>query len=152
MRCNTSVVPAPAPLPLAGELLQKLLSVTKPSGHLSHIHNAGSDDAVLDAAKEAHAAGKGPSVGTLLVTPNGQQLQEVSACELGRRARGNLANLHGRLRHPWLGGGAANQPGNACSRPELEVLRPVLLSCCSHSPVRTVALPRRLPTSSPPAR
>lgn len=60
------------------ELLQKLLSVTKPSGHLSHIHNAGSDDAVLDAAKEAHAAGKGPSVGTLLVTPNGQQLQEIA--------------------------------------------------------------------------
>lgn len=68
------MVSAPA---LAGELLQKLLSVTKPGGHLSHILNAGSDDAVMAAAKEAHAAGKGPSVSTTLVQPHGQQLQEV---------------------------------------------------------------------------
>ncbi|PSC70488.1 NADPH:quinone reductase [Micractinium conductrix] len=60
------------------EVLQKLLSVTKPSGHLSHILNAGSDEAVMKAAQEAHAAGKGPSVGTILVTPNGEQLQQIS--------------------------------------------------------------------------
>ena len=65
--------------PSPGELLQKLLSVTKPSGHLSHIMNAGSSDDVLDAAKKAQAEGKGPSVGTTLVQPNGEQLQEVGA-------------------------------------------------------------------------
>lgn len=62
----------------AGELLQKLLAVVKTSGHLSHIMNAGTDAALLEAAKEAHAAGKGPDVGTVLVTPNGEQLQEIS--------------------------------------------------------------------------
>ncbi|PSC70610.1 NADPH:quinone reductase [Micractinium conductrix] len=60
------------------ELFQKLQAVTKPTGHLSHIFNAGSDNAVLAEAQEAHAAGKGPSVGTILVTPNGEQLQHIS--------------------------------------------------------------------------
>jgi hypothetical protein len=63
--------------PPAGQLLQKLLSVTKPTGFFSHIHNAGTDNEVLDAAKAAHAAGKGPAVAATLVQPNGAQLQEV---------------------------------------------------------------------------
>ncbi|KAI8468220.1 MAG: putative zinc-binding dehydrogenase [Monoraphidium minutum] len=59
-------------------LLQKLLAATKPSGHLSHIMNAGSSDDVMGAAKAAHGAGKGPGVSTTLVTPNGGQLQEIA--------------------------------------------------------------------------
>lgn len=60
------------------ELLQKLLSVTKPNGHLSHIMNAGTDQEVLAAANKRHEEGKGPSVGTILVQPNGEQLQEIA--------------------------------------------------------------------------
>ncbi|KIZ04980.1 putative quinone-oxidoreductase, chloroplastic [Monoraphidium neglectum] len=60
------------------QLLQKLLSVTKPTGFFSHIHNAGTDNEVLDAAKAAHAAGKGPAVAATLVQPNGAQLQEIA--------------------------------------------------------------------------
>jgi hypothetical protein len=58
-------------------MLQKLLSVTKASGSYQHIFNAGTDHALLDKAKEAHAAGKGPAVGTTLVQPNGEELQQV---------------------------------------------------------------------------
>ncbi|KIZ04982.1 putative Quinone-oxidoreductase [Monoraphidium neglectum] len=60
------------------ELLQKLLSVTKPTGHYSHILNGGTDNVALDAAKAAHKASKGPAVGNTLVQPNGAQLQEIA--------------------------------------------------------------------------
>jgi len=70
-----------------GELLQKLLSTLKPTGHLSHILNAGTDNAILGAAKEAHAAGKGPGVSNTLVQPNGAQLQEVRVGWVGASSR-----------------------------------------------------------------
>ncbi len=38
---------------------------------------AGSDNSLIEEAQKAHAEGKGPSVGTVLVQPNGTQLQEV---------------------------------------------------------------------------
>ena len=60
-----------------GELLPKLLSVTR--RHLSHILNAGTDQALLAAAGAAAAAGRGgPSVSQVFVQPDGKQLQEVS--------------------------------------------------------------------------
>jgi sulfite reductase alpha subunit-like flavoprotein len=59
------------------ELLQKLLATLKPGGHLSHILSAGTDNAILDAAKAKAAAGEGPGVSVTLVQPNGAQLQEV---------------------------------------------------------------------------
>lgn len=63
--------------PVSGDLTRQLLTVTKPSGHLSHIFNAGTDHKLLDEARAAHEAGKGPSVGTTLVQPNGADLQQV---------------------------------------------------------------------------
>ena len=63
--------------PPPGKLLQQLLGVVKPSGHLSHIMNAGTDSDVLGAAGEAHEEGRGPGVGTVLVQPSGEQLQQV---------------------------------------------------------------------------
>lgn len=60
-------------------LLQQLLSVTKATGTYSHIFNAGTDNDALEAARAAHEAGTGPAVGTVLVAPNGAQLQEVRA-------------------------------------------------------------------------
>ena len=45
---------------------------------------AGTDNSVLEEAKKAHEAGKGPSVGTTLVQPNGAQLQEVRVPRRGR--------------------------------------------------------------------
>lgn len=60
-----------------------MLSVTKPTGHYSHILNGGTDNVALDAAKAAHKASKGPAVGNTLVQPNGAQLQEVRVCGSG---------------------------------------------------------------------
>ena len=78
--CSRLLNPPPPPLGWrAGGLLQKLLLVTKPGGHVSHIFNAGTDNSVLEGAQAAHAAGTGPSVGTILVQANGEQLQEVGA-------------------------------------------------------------------------
>ena len=70
-----------------GELLQKLLSVTKPTGHLSHIINAGTSDDVMQSATKAHAEGKGPSVSATFVQPSGKQLQEVGAMSMSTRGR-----------------------------------------------------------------
>lgn len=68
---------SPVPCGPTGDLLRKLLAVTKPSGHLSHIFNAGTDRELLAQAEAAHKEGKGPAVGTTLVQPNGGQLQQV---------------------------------------------------------------------------
>lgn len=68
-----------APPTPPGDLLKKFLSVTKPGGHYAHIFNPSSDNPVLEAAREAHAQGKGPAVGTTLVKPHGEQLQQVGA-------------------------------------------------------------------------
>ncbi|GAB4822686.1 hypothetical protein N2152v2_009732 [Parachlorella kessleri] len=60
------------------DLLSKTLSVLKPSGHYACIMNTDTDPALLEAARKEHEAGKGPSVGTTLVQPNGEQLQQVA--------------------------------------------------------------------------
>lgn len=84
------------------ELLQKLLSVTKPSGHLSHIMNAGSDNDIIEGAKKAHEEGKGPGVGTILVTPNGGQLQEIADLVAAGKVKLTVA-----AKHPLTAAGAA---------------------------------------------
>ncbi len=53
--------------------------MTKPTGHVSHVFSPGTDNALLDEARAAHEAGRGPSIGTTLVEPNGAQLQQVPA-------------------------------------------------------------------------
>lgn len=45
----------------------------------------GTDNSLLEEGKAAHEAGTGPSVGTILVQPNGAQLQEVRERSRARR-------------------------------------------------------------------
>jgi len=56
----------------AGQIA-KCAGVLKPSGHLSHIMNHGTDQEALKQVQQ----GGGPSACTILVKPNGAQLQEV---------------------------------------------------------------------------
>jgi hypothetical protein len=58
--------------PHAGSL-EKKATVLKPSGHLSHIMNHGTDSEGLRKLQ----AGGGPSASMTLVKPNGAQLQEI---------------------------------------------------------------------------
>ena len=64
---------------LCSDNIDRCVSVLKPTGHLSHIQNKGSDHAKLKAIQSAHEAGhQTPSAGLQIVTPNGKQLQEVA--------------------------------------------------------------------------
>eukprot|EP00887_Chlorella_sp_A99_P006514 scaffold3.g6514.t1 len=54
------------------DLLRKVLSVTKPSGHVAHVLNRGAT------AKADHEAGRGPAVGTVFVQSSGEQLQQLA--------------------------------------------------------------------------
>ena len=53
----------------------------------SNPSQAGSDNSLIEEAQKAHEEGKGPSVGTTLVQPNGAQLQEVRKAEGRESAR-----------------------------------------------------------------
>jgi NADPH:quinone reductase-like Zn-dependent oxidoreductase len=54
--------------------IAKCARVLKPSGHLSHIMNHGTDQDALNKLKEG---GAGPSASLTFVKPNGAQLQEM---------------------------------------------------------------------------
>lgn len=57
--------------------IPKCVQVLKPTGHLSHIMNHGTDREAIEDMKKAHAEGQGPGVSFTLVQPNGHQLSEV---------------------------------------------------------------------------
>lgn len=54
------------------------MSVLKPTGHLSHIQNLGSDKDAIQEMAWKHSEGQSQQSAThILVTPNGAQLEEV---------------------------------------------------------------------------
>uniref|UniRef100_A0A383WHE0 Enoyl reductase (ER) domain-containing protein n=1 Tax=Tetradesmus obliquus TaxID=3088 RepID=A0A383WHE0_TETOB len=59
------------------ERMAMMSSLLKPSGHYSHIMNAGSDNAALQQMQAAHKDGKGPGASLTLVKPNGKQLETL---------------------------------------------------------------------------
>jgi NADPH:quinone reductase-like Zn-dependent oxidoreductase len=59
--------------------MAKISSVLKPSGHYSHIMNAGSNAPAIQQMQAAHKEGKGPGASFTLVKPNGKQLQQLFA-------------------------------------------------------------------------
>lgn len=68
--------PLGRPLARAGHI-ERCARVLKPTGHLSHIANAGTDNAALERMQREHAAGLGPGASLTLVQPDGRQLAEV---------------------------------------------------------------------------
>lgn len=60
-------------LPSSTGSVPKLTKVLKPSGHLSHIMNHGTDRDALQKLQD----GEGPSASLTLVKPNGAQLAEI---------------------------------------------------------------------------
>eukprot|EP00879_Flechtneria_rotunda_P014567 GHRR01015224.1.p1 GENE.GHRR01015224.1~~GHRR01015224.1.p1 ORF type:complete len:274 (+),score=93.52 GHRR01015224.1:474-1295(+) len=66
------------PMGSRGDAMARSLAVLKQdTGHYSHIANASTDYEALNNAKEAHEAGKGPSVSYIAVQPNGEQLGQI---------------------------------------------------------------------------
>lgn len=58
--------------------IPKCVSVLKPTGHLSHIQNLGSDKDAIQAMAQKHADGTSQqNASHTIVAPNGAQLEEV---------------------------------------------------------------------------
>lgn len=74
-------LPSSQTLPLSASLPVRMQaqrsSLNQQVSLADHCLQAGTDNSLLEEAQKAHAEGKGPSVGTVLVQPNGAQLQEV---------------------------------------------------------------------------